>query len=194
LEIALARREALASGSLDPDYRLAAVVFALTLPRHRLRRDLDLPHDELDDLADRLQDAMHGVAGEDEDEYEDRVATGMLFWPRVEFDRLLLRWPVLAAAYGRSWDEHRGRVGRELLGWSESGLTRLAVVAGSVDELAGYATRRGGEPTDPDVREDYAQHLQEHPRERAWPPGRNELCWCGSELKYKKCCLPRSRI
>ena len=22
----------------------------------------------------------------------------------------------------------------------------------------------------------------------AWPPGRNDVCWCGSERKYKKCC------
>jgi tetratricopeptide (TPR) repeat protein len=22
----------------------------------------------------------------------------------------------------------------------------------------------------------------------AWPPGRNEPCWCGSDKKYKKCC------
>ncbi|MGH3835048.1 MAG: SEC-C metal-binding domain-containing protein [Pseudonocardiaceae bacterium] len=22
---------------------------------------------------------------------------------------------------------------------------------------------------------------------------RNHECWCGSELKYKKCCLPRAR-
>ncbi|GAB1817461.1 SEC-C domain-containing protein [Herbidospora sp. RD11066] len=22
----------------------------------------------------------------------------------------------------------------------------------------------------------------------AWPPGRNDSCWCGSERKYKKCC------
>jgi uncharacterized protein YchJ len=22
----------------------------------------------------------------------------------------------------------------------------------------------------------------------AWPPGRNERCWCGSGVKYKKCC------
>ena len=26
-----------------------------------------------------------------------------------------------------------------------------------------------------------------------WPPPRNGPCWCGSGLKYKKCCLPRSR-
>ncbi|MFI5735262.1 SEC-C domain-containing protein [Kribbella sp. NPDC051587] len=22
----------------------------------------------------------------------------------------------------------------------------------------------------------------------AWPPGRNQPCWCGSEMKYKRCC------
>jgi uncharacterized protein YecA (UPF0149 family) len=22
----------------------------------------------------------------------------------------------------------------------------------------------------------------------AWPPGRNQPCWCGSGRKYKKCC------
>ncbi|MFC9693283.1 SEC-C domain-containing protein [Kribbella sp. NPDC056951] len=22
----------------------------------------------------------------------------------------------------------------------------------------------------------------------AWPPGRNQPCWCGSEVKYKRCC------
>ncbi|GAA0578894.1 hypothetical protein GCM10010172_74700 [Paractinoplanes ferrugineus] len=27
----------------------------------------------------------------------------------------------------------------------------------------------------------------------SWPPERNAACWCGSGLKYKKCCLPRSR-
>ncbi|TQC47004.1 hypothetical protein EEB14_22715 [Rhodococcus sp. WS4] len=32
-----------------------------------------------------------------------------------------------------------------------------------------------------------------HCLETAWPPGRNEACWCGSTLKYKKCCRPRSR-
>ncbi|MGC4857034.1 SEC-C metal-binding domain-containing protein [Micromonospora sp. DT4] len=25
------------------------------------------------------------------------------------------------------------------------------------------------------------------------PPERNDACWCGSGLKYKRDCLPRSR-
>ncbi|WP_442914364.1 SEC-C metal-binding domain-containing protein [Kribbella sp. NBC_00709] len=25
-------------------------------------------------------------------------------------------------------------------------------------------------------------------RRVAWPPPRNQVCWCGSGIKYKKCC------
>lgn len=171
----------------EPAYGQAgAVAFTLAQYRHRLRRDLDLPHDDQDDLADRLLDAV----GDDEQEYE---GTAVLFWPRTEFDRLLLRWPVLAEAYGQNWDEHRAALQRGLMLCRESGQTRLALLAGSADELAHYATRGGGDPTDPEVRQGYAQHLAEHPREIAWPPGRNQACWCGAGLKHKKCCLPRAR-
>lgn len=192
LESAVGRLAGLSPRRSEPGHEPASVVYALAQQRHRLRRDLDLPHDEHDDLADRLQDAVHGVADadDDEDEYE---GTAVLFWPRVEFDRVVGRWPVLAQAYGHSWDEHRARLQRGLKLWAESGRTGLALLAGSAEELAGYAARRRGDPTDPEVRQGYAQHLENHPRETLWPPGRNEACWCGSGMKYKKCCLPRSR-
>ncbi|MBV8542332.1 MAG: SEC-C domain-containing protein [Pseudonocardiales bacterium] len=61
-----------------------------------------------------------------------------------------------------------------------------------VDEFATYADR-GDDPVDPQLFQGYARHLAEHAREIAWPPGRNDACWGGSSLKYKKCCLPRSR-
>jgi tetratricopeptide (TPR) repeat protein len=191
LETALERWDGSSPRRADPADESAAVMYALAQQRHLLRRDLDLPHDEHDDLADRLQDAVYGVdADDDEDEYE---GTAVLFWPREEFDRVVGRWPVLVEAYGHSWEEHRTRLQRGLQLWADSGRTGLALLAGSADELSGYAARVGGDPTDPDVREGYAQHLESNPRETAWPPGRNEACWCGSGLKYKKCCLPRSR-
>ena len=189
LEAALGR-VGLSAGHAESGHGQAAVVYALAQQRHRLRRDLDLPHDEHDDLADRLQDAAYGVADDDDQAYG---GTAVLFWPQVEFDRVLGRWPVLAEAYGHSWGEHRARLERGLQLWAESGRTQLALLAGSADELAGYAAHAGGDPTDPDVRQGYAEHLENHPREARWPPGRNEACWCGSGLKYKKCCLPRAR-
>jgi hypothetical protein len=166
------------------------VAFALLQQRHRLRRDLDLPHDGHDDLADQIQDAVldtldeHGLGHE---------AIALLFWPRTEFDLLLSRWPALADAYGQTWDEHRTVVEQTLVGWSEAGHPRMALMAGSVEELAELAERNGGEATDAGILDDYAQHLDAHPRAIAWPPGRNQSCWCGSGQKYKKCCLQRSR-
>lgn len=175
---------------MDPDEeRDTAVVLMLALYRHRLRRELDLPHDEFDDLADQLMDVVGDAL---DDELHDEQAV-LLFWPQPEFDRLLLRWPELAEHYGQTWDEYRATLQQTLLLGSESGVPRLGLLAGSVDELATYADLNGGDPTDSQVRQDYAQHLTEHPREIAWPPGRNEACWCGSSLKYKKCCLRRAR-
>jgi hypothetical protein len=176
---------------MDPDEeRATAVVLMLAMHRHRLRRGLDLPHDELDDLAEQLMDVVGDAL--DDDELDDESAA-LLFWPQPEFDRLLLRWPALAENYGQTWDEYRATLQRTLVLGSESGVPRLGLLAGSVDGLATYADRHGGDPTDSQVRQDYAQHLTEHPREIAWPPGRNEACWCGSSLKYKKCCLRRPR-
>jgi SEC-C motif-containing protein len=191
LETALQRRAAVAARRGDAVYEQAAVVaFGLARKRWRLRRGLDLPYDDLDYLAEQLQDAADQVLGPGEPDYE---GTAVLFWPRAEFERLLLRWPALAGSYGASFDEHRSRLERGLVLLAEAGETKLALLDGAADELASYASRRGGNPTDPKVRQGYVEHLQAHPRERRWPPQRNDVCWCGSAVKYKKCCLPRSR-
>jgi SEC-C motif len=192
LVTALDRLAELDSRHGQPVYEQAVgMTFVLAQERHQLRRNLDLPHDEHDILADHLVDIVHGVLDAQERDYEDVALT---FWPRPEFDRLILRWPVLAEEYGPTWDDYRTTVQRYLEQWSESGSPRVTLLAGAVDELARYADDNRGDPTDPAVREGYAQHLQEHPRETAWPPGRNQACWCGSQSKYKKCCLPRGRI
>ncbi|MGQ0717437.1 MAG: SEC-C domain-containing protein [Pseudonocardiales bacterium] len=183
--------EALESQRGQPaQMKAASAAFMLAQCRHRLRRDLDLPHDAHDDIADALQDAMHDALKASAQDYE---GTALLYWPRPEFDRVLLRWPALVEEYGHTWDEYRTGVQRHLVLWSESGCPRLALLAGTADGLAHYADDHGGDPTDRQIRQGYAQHLEVRPQETAWPPGRNRECWCGSELKYKKCCLPRAR-
>jgi SEC-C motif len=187
----LQRRNALESQRGGPAYKQAAVMaFALVQERHRVRRDLDLPHDEHDHLADQLMNMVFEALSADE---SDHAVIALLFWPQPEFDRLLPRWPVLTEEYGHTWDEYRTTVQRTLVLWAESGHPRLVLLAGAVDELADYAERTGGDPTESQVREAYVDQLAEHSREIAWPPGRNQACWCGSGLKYKKCCLPRGR-
>jgi hypothetical protein len=187
LESALDRQADLSSGPDESAYRGAGMIaYTLTQHRHRIRRDLDLPHDAHDDLADRLRDAVHGLVA---DAFDDAGDAAALFWPQVEFDRLLIRWPALTGVYGSTWQEHRDSVERHLQTASRSGATRLAVLSGRVDDLARHASRIGGDPTDADVRGDYTDSLPP----RRWPPGRNEACWCGSGAKYKKCCLSRAR-
>jgi tetratricopeptide (TPR) repeat protein len=186
------RMEALEAQGGRPAYEDAvAVVFRLAQCRHRLRRDLGLPHDAHDQLADLMQDAINDVLRAIIE--QDYAETALLFWPQPEFGRVLLRWPALAEEYGHTWDEYRTTVQRSLVQWSESGSPRSALLAGTADGLASYADDNGGDPTDPQVRQDYVEYLEEHLQEIAWPPGRNQECWCGSGLKYKKCCLPRAR-
>ncbi|MGH3751083.1 MAG: hypothetical protein ACRDRP_00005 [Pseudonocardiaceae bacterium] len=167
LHTELRRRQALDSRRGEPAYEEATeVVSRLVRERHRVRRDLGLPRDEHDYLAEVLQDEVRDVLGIGEPDYE---GTALLFWPRPEFDRLLLRWPVLAGEYGQTWDGYLATVQRSLVLWSESGHSRLVLLAGAVDHLAYYAEHEGSDPTDPQVRQGYAQHLAEHSRETAWP-------------------------
>ncbi len=192
LSTVLQRRQELESQPGQSDYRRAVeMAFVLAQCRHSIRGDLDLPHDDYDYLADRLTSVVQAALGDDEPDYEEAT---LLFWPQPEFDRLLLRWPALAEEHGQTWDDYRTTVEKTLVLWSESSSLRFRLRAGAVDELATHAERSGGDPTDPQVRQDYAQNLTEPAEEIAWPPGRNDPCWCGSLQKYKKCCLPRVRI
>ncbi|MFI7605910.1 SEC-C domain-containing protein [Micromonospora sp. NPDC049366] len=165
------------------------VLFFLLQQRHRVRRNLNLPHDRHDDLADRLENQLLRRAAENQGGESD-----LLFFPRAEFDRLLSEQPGLTDTYGPDWDAHRARLERELVRLTNTGRAGLSVLSATVDGLTGLAGRRGGEPTDPKIRTDYAGELAARPDVKiSWPPERNDACWCGSGLKYKKCCLPRSR-
>jgi len=66
-------------------------------------------------------------------------------------------------------------------------------VAGSYDGLAAFLAEHGGDANDPDVLDAYAEQVETTTGVLPWPPGRNEDCWCGSDLKYKKCCYLRGR-
>ncbi|MEH1168279.1 SEC-C domain-containing protein [Micromonospora sp. CPCC 205539] len=165
------------------------VLFFLLQQRHRVRRNLNLPHDRNDDLADRLENQLTRRA-----EQPLTAESELIFWPRAEFDRLLAEQPALTETYGPDWDAHRARLEKELVRLTNAGQTGLGVLSATVDGLLGFAGRRNGDPTDPEIRTGYARELSTRPSARVpWPPERNDACWCGSGLKYKKDCLPRSR-
>ncbi len=165
------------------------VLFLLLQQRHRVRRNLNLPHDRQDDLADRLENQLVRQVSERQGGSSD-----LLLWPRDEFDKLLATHPELTDVYGPDWDAHRARLEKELVRLTGAGRTGLGVYRASVAGLDAFAGRRDGSPTDAAVRAGYAAEVSARPSARVpWPPERNDPCWCGSGLKYKKDCLPRSR-
>jgi hypothetical protein len=165
----------------------AGQLFFLLQQRHRIRHLLDMPHDQHDNLADRLETRLANAAAR-----ETEPADDLLFFPQGEFDRLIEQWPDLAGPYGANWDEHRAHLERELVRLAGAGRTGLTLLPGTVDGLTTFAGADGN-PADPQVRGGYAGQVATGPGQINWPPERNGACWCGSGLKYKKCCLPRSR-
>ena len=168
--------------------------------RRRVRAELGLSPDAYDELAENMQAAIGAeiaaAVREDEDAgtgADEKHGRLLLFWPQAELGELLERWPELADSYTPGWDEYRGALERTLVSWSDSGSTELGLLPGSVAELVGYAARHDGDPADLEIRSAYANHAQRHRLPSAWPPERNAPCWCGSGVKYKKCCRPRSR-
>ncbi|WP_238424596.1 SEC-C domain-containing protein [Micromonospora parastrephiae] len=165
------------------------VLFLLLQQRHRVRRELNLPHDRQDDLADRLENQLVRRAAERQGADSD-----LLLWRRDEFDRLLAEHAELTDVYGPDWDAHRARLEKALVRLAGAGRTGLGVFAATVAGLDAFARSRNGDPSDPEIRAGYAAEVSARPGARVpWPPERNDACWCGSGLKYKKDCLPRSR-
>jgi hypothetical protein len=182
-------KEAVAAAPEAEGTELLEVFYQLLNARHAVRHELQLPHDDDDELFQEMAEASH----------DDEEAL-LLFWPRPAFDALLDRWPKVSEFIGHSWDEHRALIEKGLVEVSESSATPPVLFAGSVEELVAFAAELdeasgpddAHDPGDLDVILGYADSI-ESPAV-AWPPGRNEDCWCGSGLKYKKCCLPRARL
>jgi tetratricopeptide (TPR) repeat protein len=116
-----------------------------------------------------------------------RVAEAQPIWAAVLTDRPDDVWLYNNAGleYAHAGDHETA------LGWLTEGL-RLALrtsdPARLVDQLADLP--------DSTARTDYAAHLaaKADPGLTPWPPGRNQPCWCGSGVKYKKCCAAPSVV
>ena len=160
--------------------------------RYRVRRELGLGLDGYDVLCEeRRREAAATLDEPDElpavDETTVAPAMSVLHWPAGELDRVLGRWPQARADYGADHAEHRAVVERHLRKLAGHGQP-VSVGEGDLDDYLAFATRHEHEPAEPATRAAYAAHLGLSGRARPWPPGRNDRCWCGSGLKYKKCC------
>ncbi|MEX0426371.1 SEC-C metal-binding domain-containing protein [Nocardioides sp. DS6] len=165
--------------------------YPASLGRLRVRKALGLPTDRFDaaaerarrsarlDAPDAVDDAPGTVRGEP-------VRLAVLYWPPSELERLAERWPEEGAGYGTP-EEHRASIREALRSYADKG-TPVSVAHGDVDEYAAYCAARDLDPEESGSRAAYSAELARTGRARAWPPGRNESCWCGSGVKFKRCC------
>ena len=144
--------------------------------RQYCRFEHGLPPDEDDRLAERANPA-----------YLKTTHYSVAWFPRDQIDAALARWPSLADdltdpdAYCRTI-EARLRVMR-----SETG-REPSVAPLRVERLVEFAEENGIDPYSGAARSRFAAELGGTGESVAWPPGRNEPCWCSSGRKYKRCC------
>ena len=111
------------------------------------------------------------------------------WFPPGMFEDAVERWPELAARIGsRDYATYARIVQGTLIDLAREHARQPVLVPLDPDELPPMADHAGLEVTDWRTRAALAAKLAEAGRVTAWPPGRNDPCWCSSGRKYKKCC------
>jgi tetratricopeptide (TPR) repeat protein len=113
------------------------------------------------------------------------------WFPASEWEIALERWTDLLddlprehAAYSHEIEARMKRIARAMPGQP------LHVSPLTVDALIAHAALEDQNPGTAEARASYAAEVVRTAAARAWPPGRNDPCWCGSGRKYKQCCGP----
>jgi tetratricopeptide (TPR) repeat protein len=118
--------------------------------------------------------------------------------PAEEYAALTERWPDLADSalvLNESGDlvshpQYCRRMERRIREASEAGVAGIRISPLRWSEFTKWvADNHPDEDDAAQLRAWYAADLgRDWSRVIAWPPGRNDPCWCGSRRKYKKCC------
>lgn len=122
-----------------------------------------------------------------------RASVGLAWFPDGQYQRALRTWPSFAEDYEHGpYEAYCARLELLLRDLRADGVARLALTPITIDSYLAWCTQHDREPEQSDTRASYATELLKHDTTRPWPPERNQPCWCGSDRKYKKCCLRAS--
>ena len=145
--------------------------------RRYARAELELEPDEDDRLSDSGERADSDLA----------VRWSVAWFPRDEIAGALTRWPSLTDDLNDP-DSYCRAIESRLQTIRASTGKRPTVAPLRVASLISYADEHGVDADDGATRSRLATELDVRGETIAWPPGRNEVCWCGSGRKYKRCC------
>lgn len=156
--------------------------------RRQVSRELGLPPDAMDEIVP-VAPGVGPLNLDDLHEHLDAARTPprqlrMLTFQRAERAEARRRWPEVYPETDQEYYPAAERRWREL---AERGVPTIRVVPVTVTGLVSFAEQTGGSPTDSAVKIRYLDTVADQ-EATAWPPQRNAPCWCGSAVKYKKCC------
>ncbi len=114
----------------------------------------------------------------------------LAWFPPDQYPRALATWPSFAEDYEHGpYAAYCARLELLLRDLRSQGVKQLGLTPITIDEYLTWCTEHDRDPEQSDTRASYASELVERGVVNPWPPERNKSCWCGSERKYKKCCL-----
>lgn len=134
--------------------------------------DLDTYGDEFDVWSPQQQPTQMSIA----------------WFPASEWEEAVGRWPDLDEPGGhRAHSRAKESTARELARHA-TGAVDLAISPIEIDPYVTWCEHESLDAGASSSRARYAAEVSRRGRAIAWPPARNERCWCGSGAKYKKCC------
>jgi len=114
---------------------------------------------------------------------------GVAFFTVDEWPRAVARWPHLLDEMPADHLAYVREMQARIMQIGEATGARLVMVPISMGGLLAHcAEEEELNPGSGEARAGYAAKLLSEGHGRAWPPGRNEACWCGTGRKYKVCC------
>lgn len=137
---------------------------------------------------DRPPPSMRAPGGPARSPGPERVALSLAWFPADELAAAVERWPDLTDDFSAGHQAYSQRIEARLKWLARHQPGRpLSVSPLSVEELIEI---EGDEAGTGEGRSHLAAEIARTGRATAWPPARNDTCWCGSDRKYKKCCRP----
>jgi tetratricopeptide (TPR) repeat protein len=112
---------------------------------------------------------------------------GLGYFPPDQFVRAVELWPQLKQEIAATYDDYRRLVQQTLVKLKAQGQAAW-VVPIQIERFRQWSQLHKHDPATAAARSEYAAYQLGRGAGVAWPPDRNDPCWCGSGQKYKKCC------
>jgi tetratricopeptide (TPR) repeat protein len=140
-------------------------------------------------LARLIEAGNFSLPKPDRDLEQEEYVVSLAWFPAGEYEDAIRRWPSLAEDWAHvPHVDYCARLDGNIKWMRSEGMPIRAVAPIVVDDYVAWCADHDKDPEE--ARAAYAVDRMTQGEAIAWPPGRNEPCWCGSGRKYKKCCGP----